>query len=33
MCHVKVLMVKHDKRESEQLKNIISNLKDYEYEG
>lgn len=33
MGHVKVLMVKHDKRESEQLKNIISNLKDYEYAG
>lgn len=33
MGHVKVLMVKHDKRESEQLKNIISNLKDYEYVG
>ena len=33
MGHVKVLMVKHDKSESEQLKNIISNLKDYEYAG
>lgn len=33
MGHVKVMMVKHDKREIEQLKNIIENLKEYEYVG
>ncbi len=33
MGHVKVMMVKHDKREIEQLKNIINNFKDYEYAG
>lgn len=33
MSHVKVMIIKHDKREIEQLRNIISNCKDYEYVG
>ncbi len=33
MSHVKVMMVKHDKREINQLKNILEETKDYEYAG
>jgi two-component system response regulator (stage 0 sporulation protein A) len=29
MSHVKVMMVKHDKREMEQLRNIIDNMSEY----
>lgn len=33
MSHVKVLMVKHDKRETEQLRNILEGISGYEYIG
>lgn len=33
MGHVKIMMVKHDKRETEQLKNILEKIPDYEYIG
>lgn len=31
MSHVKVMMVKHDKREIEQLKHVFEDMPDYEY--
>ena len=33
MSHVKVMMVKHDKREIEQLKHVFEDMPDYEYIG
>lgn len=33
MGHVKVMMVKHDKREIEQLQNILADIAEYEYLG
>lgn len=33
MGHVNVLMVKHDKRETEQLKNILEKIPGYDYVG